>query len=212
MLPSEQAGQFLQNALKINTSFFGPTHVHTALRYQALKSLTLSTNQSINQSTKSLLNHSISPISPVSICCPSGCVEWETIVLPWTTRKKLCLPSPAWSVPSIAAVSVCVGVCVSNQTLFVTCAEYNKCRLNREMLYLQALNNQQCSAMRVCQRSHSHVCVFFQDVISVVRHLLRILTGTGTLHTEPSVANTANWLVLLSHDFKVSHLYCRFRC
>ncbi|KAJ8005691.1 hypothetical protein DPEC_G00120550 [Dallia pectoralis] len=31
MLPSEQAGLFLQNALKINTSFFGPTDVRTAL-------------------------------------------------------------------------------------------------------------------------------------------------------------------------------------
>ena len=41
----------------------------------------------------------------------------------------------------------------SNQTLFVTCicqtlfAEYNKCRPYREMLYLQALN-QQCSSRR----------------------------------------------------------------
>uniref|UniRef100_A0A6Q2XTC5 Clu domain-containing protein n=1 Tax=Esox lucius TaxID=8010 RepID=A0A6Q2XTC5_ESOLU len=36
ILPSEQAGQFLQSALKINTSFFGPTSVHTALSQHLL--------------------------------------------------------------------------------------------------------------------------------------------------------------------------------
>ncbi|CAB1319864.1 unnamed protein product [Coregonus sp. 'balchen'] len=36
VLPSEQAGQFLQSALKINTSFFGPTDVHTALSQHLL--------------------------------------------------------------------------------------------------------------------------------------------------------------------------------
>ncbi|KAL0979313.1 hypothetical protein UPYG_G00183520 [Umbra pygmaea] len=36
VLPREQAGQFLQSALKINTSFFGPNDLHTALSQHLL--------------------------------------------------------------------------------------------------------------------------------------------------------------------------------
>lgn len=32
MLTGDQAGQFLKNALRLNTSFFGPTDLHTALK------------------------------------------------------------------------------------------------------------------------------------------------------------------------------------
>ena len=32
LLTEDQAGQFLKNALRLNTSFFGPTHLHTALK------------------------------------------------------------------------------------------------------------------------------------------------------------------------------------
>lgn len=31
-LAGDQSGQYLRNALRLNTSFFGPTNVHTALR------------------------------------------------------------------------------------------------------------------------------------------------------------------------------------